>query len=141
MTAKDRLLFLMTRAHHTLQSHLKRRFQEEDIQISPAQMGILFLLKHGKTMTMSELSEALFIDNSTITGLVDRLEKRGFLCRRADEADRRRYSISITETGFEEITRAGALVNGVNAMVSQGFSDEEMEIFKRVLCSFFDKFK
>ena len=38
---------------------------------------------------MSELANALFCDNSNVTGIVDRLEERGLVRREAAEGDRR----------------------------------------------------
>jgi DNA-binding MarR family transcriptional regulator len=54
---------------------------------------------------MSDLANALFCDNSNVTGIVDRLEDRGLVERQPAEHDRRVKMLSITPRGIE--VRAG----------------------------------
>src|ERR671935_203891 len=49
---------------------------------------------------MNELAEALACDASNVTGLVDRLEARGFVERRAAPADRRVKTLVLTPAGI-----------------------------------------
>ncbi len=130
----------MSHSQHVLKNHLKRRFGEAGVRISPAQMGILFLLKIRNDRQMSELGRELRIDNSAITGLVDRLEKSGCLARVADPDDRRKYLVRITAEGLSEAEKAAAVARKVNAEIKEGFSEEEIGAFKRVLASFDEKF-
>lgn len=141
MKKDDRLLFLMSRAQHAISEYTKKKFIEDKISISPAQMGILFLLQKGNLRPMSELGKLLEIDNSTITGLVDRLEKSGFVERSADPTDRRKWLISITETGDGEINQAKIIVKEVNRKVQEGFSEDEINSFRKVLGDFLVKFR
>ncbi|MCP4137920.1 MAG: MarR family transcriptional regulator [bacterium] len=136
----DRLLFLMSRTQHVLQNYLKNEFSAAGVKISPAQMGILFLLKLQNGQTMTELSRKLGIDNSTITGFIDRMVKAGFVTREQNPNDRRQNLITITEEGITEINKAKIVSNRVNEKVKEGFSPEEINIFKNVLNSFFIKF-
>jgi len=48
---------------------------------------------------MSELAQALFCDNSNVTGIVDRLEERGLVRREAAEGDRRVKLLVLTKEG------------------------------------------
>ena len=50
---------------------------------------------------MSALAERLFCDASNVTGIVDRLEKRGLVERRSAEGDRRVKALTITPAGLE----------------------------------------
>lgn len=61
-------------------------------------------------LTMTELSKALAIDNATITGLVDRLERDGFVRRNKSASDRRALNISISPDGVEEVDRAKVVI-------------------------------
>ena len=89
---------------------------------------------------MTELSQILSTDNSAITGLVDRLEKSGFITRKMPLNDRRAYLICITPEGLEEIDKAKAIIRRVNEEIREGFSVEEIESFKKVVNGIFDKF-
>ncbi len=140
MSTDDRLINLVFTAQQKLRTYLNNALTAKRIKVTPAQAGILFLLKQKDGQSMSELSQVLSIDNSTITGLVDRLEKTGFVSRNASPSDRRISQIHITSEGVEEINRAKIVINRVNQEIKEGFSETEIENFKRILNSFFDKF-
>lgn len=53
----------------------------------------------GHPPSFGELASALGCDKTNVTGLVDRLERRGFLSRKTDPADRRMTRVVITEQG------------------------------------------
>ncbi|MFW6147437.1 MAG: MarR family winged helix-turn-helix transcriptional regulator [Thermodesulfobacteriota bacterium] len=56
------------------------------------------LLTHG-TMSSADLSRNLYVTPANITGVIDRLEKKGLVQRVRQQADRRVALISLTETG------------------------------------------
>lgn len=140
MQTDNRLIYLISMAQQKLWTYLKTALRSEGIRVTPAQSGILFLLKQENGRSMSELSKALSTDNSTITGLVDRMEKLGFVRRDASPTDRRMFRIYITPEGEEESNRAKTVIEKVNEEIKSGFSEKEIQIFKEVLCSVFEKF-
>jgi DNA-binding MarR family transcriptional regulator len=72
-----------------------------ELDLSPVQGIVLRRLDPGRPTPMSELAEALDCDASNVTGLVDRLEARGFVERRAAPGDRRVRTLVLTPTGTE----------------------------------------
>jgi DNA-binding MarR family transcriptional regulator len=77
-----------------------------ELDLSPPQAIVLRLLAEPRTM--SELATAMACDNSNVTGIVDRLEERGLVERRAAERDRRVKLIAATGAGTklrEELNR------------------------------------
>jgi DNA-binding MarR family transcriptional regulator len=68
-----------------------------EFEIKPQQAYALRLLEEPRTM--SELADILACDNSNVTGLVDRLEQRGLVERRAGERDRRVKLLVLTDEG------------------------------------------
>ena len=140
MARDDRLIYLVFTAQQKLRTHLKNAMSEAGVSITPAQSATLFLLKRKDGQTMSELTQELSIDNSTLTGLVDRLERSGFVRRNASTADRRSSHVYITESGNQEIERAKAVIRRVNDRIREDFSEEELASFKKILKSFFVRF-
>jgi len=141
MSDDDRFIYLVFTAQQRLRNYLKEALAKAETNITPAQTGILALLREKNGRTMTELSHALSIDNSTITGLVDRLENAGLLKRRPKAEDRRISLICLTPEGDRETRKAITALHRVNEEIRSGFSSDEMLIFKRVLNSFFVKFK
>jgi MarR family 2-MHQ and catechol resistance regulon transcriptional repressor len=68
--------------------------------LSPSQFNVLNLL-YGlpEGLSQTELGRQLIVHRSNVTGLVDRLEKRGFVERRMLAKDRRVYRVALTSEG------------------------------------------
>jgi len=71
-------------------------------ELSPSQFNVLNLL-HGRPTGCSqvELSRDLIMHRSNVTGLVDRLERRGLVSRKEFPKDRRAYRVILTNEGTE----------------------------------------
>ena len=68
--------------------------------LSPSQFNVLNLLRFNPAgLSQTDLSRQLIMHRSNLTGLVDRLEQRGFVARREVAADRRAYSVVLTAAG------------------------------------------
>src|SRR5512132_3894317 len=70
----------------------------QEFELAPQQMIAIRMLGAGPRK-MSDLANALFCDNSNVTGIVDRLEQRGLVRRQAAEGDRRVRLLVLTEEG------------------------------------------
>src|SRR5437016_8995309 len=70
-----------------------------ELQLSPAQCHVLHLIEPGRPVPMGQLAVTLACDASNVTGLVDRLESRGLVQRRASAGDRRVKVLHLTPAG------------------------------------------
>src|SRR6478672_10754665 len=86
---------------HELFHASRRRFLAiaSEFELSPPQVRALGVLEPGRPVPMSDLAEALHCDNSNVTGIVDRLEDRGLVERRAAAHDRRVKHLVVTPHG------------------------------------------
>ncbi len=137
----DRLIYLVFTAQNRLRMYIRDELIAAGVKITLVQAGILFSLNEKNGRAMSELGQLLSLDNSTVTGLIDRLEKSGFVLRRVNPKDRRMSLIHITRQGIKEVNMAKIVINRVNEEIKADFSKEEIESFKNILYSFVDKFK
>ncbi|MGB9634408.1 MAG: MarR family winged helix-turn-helix transcriptional regulator, partial [Chloroflexaceae bacterium] len=76
--------------------------------LSPSQFAVLVLLDGESGWRLTDLSERLLVDKSTITRIVDRLESAGLVRREADPDDRRVQRVVLTGQGQETRDRARA---------------------------------
>lgn len=68
--------------------------------LSPSQFNVLNLLRESPDgRSQAELSRELIMHRSNVTGLVDRLEKRGLVRRADDRRDRRAWRVTLTPAG------------------------------------------
>jgi len=86
---------------------LNRVSAEYDLSLT--QFRVLAILRD-RRVKMSELADYLGLDKSTISGLVDRAEKRGLLQRAPNTADGRAVDVFLSPTGTELADRGAALV-------------------------------
>ncbi len=66
--------------------------------ITGPQLVILRELSEHKEISVGELAQTVSLGQATVTGVLNRLEKRGFITRRRSEKDKRRVFIRATET-------------------------------------------
>ena len=76
-----------------------------DLNLSAAEINALANLGEGGALSIRQLSERTGTRASTLTGLLDRLENRGYVTRELDPADRRSFRLPLTETGQAAATR------------------------------------
>lgn len=110
---------------------LLRQYGIEDL--NGAQGRILYVLWKEDNLPIVELSRRTSLAKTTLTSMLDRMEKSGFLIRSYDKADRRQIRIILTE-------RAKAL-NGKYEEVSEkmvqlfykDFQEAEIAAFEKLL--------
>jgi len=140
MKTDDRLLYQIFTAQQKLRTYIANALLTRGIRVTLGQAGILFLLQQDDGQTMTELSKALAVQNATLTGLVDRLERSAFVMRKASKNDRRSIRIYITPQGTKECDKAAPVIKRANDEIKSGFSRKEVDVFKRVLTGVAEKF-
>jgi DNA-binding MarR family transcriptional regulator len=140
MKNDDRLIYLVFMAQQKLKTYIANTLLAEGVKVTLGQAGILFLLQQHDGQSMSELSKTLAVENPTLTGLIDRLERSALVRRKAGSEDRRSFRIYHTAEGIKECERAKPVIRRINEEIKTGFTKKEIEVFKSVLQSFFEKF-
>ncbi|MEQ8176840.1 MAG: MarR family transcriptional regulator [Amphiplicatus sp.] len=74
--------------------------------LTPSQLIVLNMVDHLGDATPTDLARNASLTLATMTTLVDKLEDRGFITRRRDEADRRRMLIRITKAGKKTLAES-----------------------------------
>ena len=87
----------------------------------------------GDPMSPSELAGALQLSASAVTSLVDRLEAMGHVRRGRRSDDRRRQSLTITETAAEVSGAAFAPLGRAVRSALGRMSDDELEVVEWAL--------
>ena len=108
---------------------VKRRGREilDEFNITPPQFVALQVLTQEGEMTIGELSEKLYLACSTVTDLVDRMEKNSLLERYRDENDRRIVRIRVKEKGHHLISEVIAARQAYLAKTLQDLTEAEQQ--------------
>lgn len=118
---------------------VQRRFTEalETYEITPAQFFVLNCLETHDGLRPRQLAERVTLDASSLTGLLDRMERAGLLVRKQDPQDRRSLRVSLTELGRSRLAELTPLVVAEQTQMMRdlfnGYSEEQIDLFQTML--------
>ena len=132
--------YLISRATLVATSALKKALADAGMdQVKPAYLGALLVLWKGDGLKAVELGRRAGLETSTMTGLLDRMERDSLVRRAADPMDRRAHNILLTEEGREIQSTVLGIVDRVLSQVFRGISRDELNlasgVLKRVLAN------
>lgn len=133
-----RLVFLLNVAQRRLQRWVATRTEKSGV--TAAQSGLLFILGRRDGMLMGEAGAALDLGPPGISGLVDRMTMANLIQRRADPNDGRAWRLWLTSAGRAALARSKAGLSDINARLTEGFTDAEIDVVARWLASLQTKF-
>jgi DNA-binding MarR family transcriptional regulator len=82
-----------------LRSAIEAEFSADGTSIARMQLLILLMRSEGQREAPSRLAERAGVSTATVTGVVDTLERQGFVGREAHPEDRRRKDVVLTDAG------------------------------------------
>jgi len=140
MTARreHRLVFLLNVAQRRLQRWIAVQTQQSGV--TAAQSGLLFVLGQRDGVLMGEAGAALDLGPPGISGLVDRTTAASLIRRRADPDDGRAWRLWLTPAGRAALAQSKAGLAEINARLTDGFSEAEIDVVARWLTSLQSKF-
>jgi DNA-binding MarR family transcriptional regulator len=87
----------------------------------------------GGPMTVAALVEAVGVKRSTLTNILDRLERRGLVSREINPHDRRSFVVHPTRGGARAAKKVAAAFAAVDAKLVQTTTAQERQAFETVL--------
>ncbi len=92
--------YLITRASLVVTAQLKSALSAAGIgQVRPSYLPVMMSLWESDGLKVIELGQRAGLEPSTMTGLLDRMERDGFLSRAPDPDDRRAQRVRLTDQG------------------------------------------
>ena len=132
--------YLVSRVTLLATSALKRGLAASGVkQVKPAYLGVLMSLWQEDGPKVIELGRRAGLESSTMTGLLDRMERDKLVARSADLQDRRAQRIFLTELGRSVKNPVLKVVNRTLAKLFGGIPEEELlrtkDLLQRVLAN------
>ena len=124
-----------------LGAHAASQFAERVgvLELTPADAGILRLLRITAGLSQQELAAKLQIHPSRLVAILDNLEKRRFVERIANPGDRRLYSLHLTKDGGEVLERIGKVAREHQDALLSALSMEERDELTALLLRIADQ--
>ena len=99
--ARLRAWVQLVRTFYRMQQRIVSALSRHDLTLP--QFDVLATLRFGEGVTQQELAEQLLVTKGNVCGLLDRLERLGWVERRADPDDRRANRLHLTAAGRRKI--------------------------------------
>ena len=103
-----------------------------DLRLSLRQLSALTMIEDEVT-TLGDVAKSLHVTPAVVTGLIDRLERRGYVRRINSTDDRRRVMLTLTESGrsASKAASAGLASELEQSLVKLGIDD--LQVINRAL--------
>lgn len=131
MQLNDCINFMLTKTQNCTFNYFKRKL--EPLGITPAQYAVLKCLWDSAERLPSQLSQELYLDSSTITGILSRMEKKGLVERVHSEVDRRTVIVHILPAGERLRPEIERTIEQANIDVLAGIDAHKLSNFKECL--------
>ncbi|HVY20006.1 MAG TPA: MarR family transcriptional regulator [Bauldia sp.] len=99
--------------------------------VSPTDLECLGIVGAGETVTPGDLARATGLTSGAITGVVDRLERGGYVRRVRDTEDRRKVYVRITQGGRTKAYGLYASLSRAVDRLAAKYSAAELEVLVR----------
>ncbi|MBQ2400837.1 MAG: MarR family transcriptional regulator [Lachnospiraceae bacterium] len=131
MQLEECVNYLLTTAQHSV--FLKMTEKLSAFEITPVQYAVLYCLWENDKRSPKEIAERLKLENSTISGILERMEKKELIKRSISKEDRRFIQVILTKKGASLKEDVLATVEQVNNEVLSIFTAEECDQLKKIL--------
>jgi DNA-binding MarR family transcriptional regulator len=132
--ASDCPYYLISRSTLAVTARLKQQFASAGLAgIRPSYLGVLMSLWREDGLTSAELGRRAGLEPSTMTGLLDRMERDHLVIRAAAPGDRRAQRICLTEFGRQVREPVLKAVDTTLGEVLEGVSEKDLARVKETL--------
>ncbi len=113
-----------------LLGHAHRRLVESRLQaigLHRGQPPLLFALSNHDGLSNAELAQLLNVTPPTISNMVRRMQKSGFVDKRRDRRDERTTRVYLTEQGRTATIEMAQVIMEVNDIINRGLTPDEQQ--------------
>lgn len=117
---------------------MRKVYEHYDSRLSPyglttPQFLVFSALWMGDGITIGELGQRVCLDGSTVTGILDRMEKSGYVERRPNAEDRRSALVFLTVKAKTTGPLIVKFADELDSSIRKRFTPGDMAVFERVL--------
>lgn len=130
----------LSRAHHRSRIFMDEELRKKGItDLGYSHIRIMIVLYVFKTLSMKEITEKISKDKSTVTILVNKLEKKGYVRKRVCSKDRRVMHLELGERAEEVIGVIFDVSEIFHRKVEQILKKDEIDTLKRIMSKLLEK--
>lgn len=135
MTIKkfDSYSYLLDRTARRVKQYAQQKFSAGNFNITVDQWLILKNLDDDRYLKQTELAELTGKDSPTLTRIIDLLCKKGLTERVIHKADRRSFTVHLTEKGKKLLDELSPKVDDIRMKAWEGLTQADYEDLKTIL--------
>lgn len=123
--------FLMATAQNKISTNYQARLTPYDI--TPSQVGVLSAMEWKDNVSPKQIAEALHLESSTVSGILDRMQKKGLINRVVNAENRREVQVVLTPKARALREDMSRVAWELDAAVLGEYTPEEEAAFKKIL--------
>jgi MarR family multiple antibiotic resistance transcriptional regulator len=106
------------------------------LDLTPHHFWMLLVICRAAPLSLGELAKAMWMDNPTVSRMVQQMTQRGYLVVGPDPNHGRRIRIRLTPEGVSLCENLNGITEGLQAQAEAGMSEEETSQLRDLLCKF-----
>lgn len=128
------ILSLISKIHEKGNRFIIEELKNNGVEgLVPSHGDILVCLYKNNKMTMKDIANCIHRTKPTVTVLVDKLEKLGYLKRAASDKDNRSTYVILTQKGEDFKATFDQISNNLNKMLNKNLSENEVKLLEELL--------
>lgn len=129
------IIYFISRTKQKMIKFIEQKLEEKGIDDLIASHGNILtaLYENDGKLTMSQIAKKIGKDKSTVTPLIDKLLKLGYINKVRSEDDKRVTFIILTQKGVQLESEFNSITSQVHETAYKGFTPEEKKVFLQLL--------
>lgn len=106
------------------------------LDLTPHHFWMLLVISKAAPLSLGELARAMWMDNPTVSRMVQQMTQRGYLVVGPDPNHGRRIRIRLTPEGVTLCENLAGIGEGLSAQAEKNMTEEETSTLRELLCKY-----
>jgi DNA-binding MarR family transcriptional regulator len=134
------IYFIIDRTLRKSRQYSMKQLNKHGFDVTLDQWVVVLQIHENPGISQKEVATSTYKDAATLTRILDLLVKKGYVERRPNPADRRKFELHLTEAGQGLVKELRPVVHDIRRTGVAGLSQDDLETAKHVLNTIFQNF-
>ncbi|MBV5111439.1 MarR family transcriptional regulator [Bacillus sp. S2(2019)] len=139
MELSECINFLLSVSQNKVFKYFSKLLEEYDL--TPAQYGVLNCLWREGQLSPKQIGELVYLEASTVSGILDKMQKADLIERTIDPKNRRNILVEATQKSLAIREKVEAATIELNNTALQNLSNDDKVVLKKALYTIINNFK
>ncbi|GAA3634512.1 MarR family winged helix-turn-helix transcriptional regulator [Flavivirga jejuensis] len=116
-----------------IEYHFQEKFNDANLDLTKEQMVVLKKLHYDDGLSQNDLAFLTLRNKSSLTRLLSKMEKKGYIIRQQSNVDKRVNKVFLTQKGRDTFVLVKPVVKEMMAKIEQNITDSEKKLIINML--------